>query len=692
MSEPPPSSSGGGVPSSAQAAGDRQAPLENSPWQPGYLRMLSDASLEGLKNHTLHLPWETGVSREVFGKIRRVPEFVKHPYPPIAPPAVLDSGADAATSVRGLAPSGRDLPLLQHQPIYMSAIKLSSELKPSRRTSDVCIFKRWVCLLAHNWQGSESGKWLCQAGASETESGMRTILGGKSRATLDKRARRTSHMLAFASRRKCFLFPLTEEVVIPYLTELDKAGKRSAVLDATQTMNFLIHVLGVLAKFEISRHPWVKGLIRKCEQERPPLKQSRVLTAKEVLALETLFIEGDLQLIDRYALGCFLFLIFAISRVSDVSFLDTMTLDIQEGLDETSNPGYLEASTMHHKTQHVKSKQGIPLHLVAPVRGLHRVAWGPIFFKLCVEHRRGFVSGHTSCLLPGVTDAGVWASDRIKTSEAGAWLNKFLECALGGPPEPGLTSHGMKATLLSWCMKSGCDDLTLKVLGHHSRPGQRTTECYGRDAMSAPLRTLVSIVQAVSRGRFNPDATRSGHMVSPVSLAAPMRDDPIPAVPAGPHARADEPWEDVAPDSEAPDHGSEACTPEHQGAYGSAGIDLDAAASEDDVSDDESVSDEEPPAPRGNDARANGVAPPLDWNEKGEVFENPRTRKLHIKLKGCSSMACGRPEKGLLAFRGRIFENSDKCQQCSAAKPIRSTAAMIEFLDERLSRRGEPSH
>ena len=66
--------------------------------------MLSDASHEGLKNHTLHLPWETGVSREFFGKIRRVPEFVKHPYPPIAPPAVLDSSADAATSVGDLPP------------------------------------------------------------------------------------------------------------------------------------------------------------------------------------------------------------------------------------------------------------------------------------------------------------------------------------------------------------------------------------------------------------------------------------------------------------------------------------------------------------------------------------------------------------------------------------------------------------
>ena len=692
MSAPPPPSSGGGASSSAQAAGDRQVPLESSAWQQGYLRMLSDASHEGLKNHTLHLPWETGVSREIFGKIRRVPEFVKHPYPPIAPPAVLDSSADAATSAGDLPPSSRGLPLLQHQPIYMSAIKLSSDLKPPRRTSDVCIFKRWVCLLAHNWQGSESGKWLCQAGASETEAGVRTILGGKSRATLDKRAHRTAHMLAFANRRHCYLFPLTEEVVIPYLTELDKAGKRSAVLDATQTMNFLIHVLGVLAKFDIPRHPWVKGLIRKCEQERPPLKQSRVLTAKEVSALETLFIEGDLQPIDRYALGCFLFLIFAISRVSDVSFLDIMTLDIQEGLDETSNPGYLEASTMHHKTQHVKSKQGIPLHLVAPVRGLHRVAWGPIFFKLCVEHRRGFVSGHTSCLLPGVTDAGGWASDRIKTSEAGAWLNKFLEYALGGPPEPGLTSHGMKATLLSWCMKSGCDDLTLKVLGHHSRPGQRTTECYGRDAMSAPLRCLVSIIQAVSRGQFHPDATRSGHMVSPVGLAATTRDDSILAGSARLHTGASEQRVDPVPDSEVPDQGSEVEAPGLQGDDGPTGIGLEPSASEDDVSDDESVSDEEPPAPRTRDTRANGLAPPLDWNEKGEAFENPRTRKLHIKLKGCSSMACGRPEKGLIAFRGRIFENSDKCQQCSAAKPIRSTAAMIEFLDERLGRRGEPSH
>ena len=495
--------------------------------------MLSDASHSGLRNHNIRLPWEVGVSREIFGKVRRTSEFPKHPYPPVSPPPLLDPSSEIVSP--GGSQASKTLPLLQHKPVYASALRLCSELRPPSRTSDVCIFKRWLCLLAHNWKGSESGKWLCQLSESETEAGMRTILGGKSRSTLDKRASRTSHMLVFATRRKCYLFPLSEEVVIPYLTELDKAGKRSAVLDTSQTMNFLIHVLGVFFIFDIPKHPWVKGLVRKCEQERPPLRQSRVLTAKEVLALETLFIEGDLQPLDRYGLGCFLFMILSCSRVSDVSFLDSMVLDILESLEDPSNPGYLEVKTMHHKTERVKSKQGIPLYLVAPVRGLHHVAWGPIFYKLCEENHMGFLHGTTSCLLPGVTVSGKWSNERIRTSDAGLWLNKLLELALGGPPEPGLTSHGMKATLLSWCMKSGCDDLTLKILGHHSRPGQKTTECYGRDAMSAPLRTLVGVIQAVARGQFHPDATRSGHMAVQGLVAAQPQEPTAPSD-FGPHA------------------------------------------------------------------------------------------------------------------------------------------------------------
>ena len=39
-------------------------------------------------------------------------------------------------------------------------------------------------------------------------------------------------------------------------------------------------------------------------------------------------------------------------------------------------------------------------------------------------------------------------------------------------------------------------------------------EAYSRDALSAPLRALQAVILQVSSGTFNPDATRSGHVVA----------------------------------------------------------------------------------------------------------------------------------------------------------------------------------
>ena len=148
------------------------------------------------------------------------------------------------------------------------------------------------------------------------------------------------------------------------------------------------------------------GLVRACEQARPTLKQARVLTAREVLSLETLFIEGSLHEVDRFGLGCFLFLIFACCRLSDVSYLDSLALDVPDKALRSDNPGYLEAQSTHHKTQRVKSKQGVPLVMVAPIRGLHRTAWGTIFHGQCMVHRKALMAGTTSPLLTGINADG----------------------------------------------------------------------------------------------------------------------------------------------------------------------------------------------------------------------------------------------------------------------------------------------
>ena len=71
-------------------------------------------------------------------------------------------------------------------------------------------------------------------------------------------------------------------------------------------------------------------------------------------------------------------------------------------------------------------------------------------------------------------------------------------------------AHSMKATLLSWAAKFGIDKATRRTLGYHVEPGDRSVETYSRDAMAAPLRHLDRVLEAVRRGTFHPDSTRSG--------------------------------------------------------------------------------------------------------------------------------------------------------------------------------------
>ena len=119
-----------------------------------------------------------------------------------------------------------------------------------------------------------------------------------------------------------------------------------------------------------------------------------------------------------------------------------MTLDIQEGLDETSNPGYLEASTMHHKTQHVKSKQGIPLHLVAPVRD-STVLLGDLSSSNSALSTAGVLFQAT--LRASFPESLMQESGRVTASRPARrvhGLTSFLSAHLEGPLSRGLPATG----------------------------------------------------------------------------------------------------------------------------------------------------------------------------------------------------------------------------------------------------------
>ena len=88
--------------------------------------------------------------------------------------------------------------------------------------------------------------------------------------------------------------------------------------------------------------------------------------------------------------------------------------------------------------------------------------------------------------------------------------NGLLEKSLGTAPTEGLTSHGMKATTLSWMTKAGYPESSCLILGHHSRGKKKSLCTYGRDVQAKPLRELCECLGLIKKGIFVPDATRSG--------------------------------------------------------------------------------------------------------------------------------------------------------------------------------------
>ena len=120
-----------------------------------------------------------------------------------------------------------------------------------------------------------------------------------------------------------------------------------------------------------------------------------------------------------------------------------------------------------------------------------------------------------STLLPRLACDYSWGGDAKMQRKQ--WLNGILQ-ALCSDVEPGLTSHGLKATPLSWVMKANYGDRTIFVLGHHLLGSKgKTSEAYGRDVQAGPLRDFQDCLRAIRVGNIMADMNCSGMMRMPLS-------------------------------------------------------------------------------------------------------------------------------------------------------------------------------
>ena len=223
--------------------------------------------------------------------------------------------------------------------------------------------RRWLCILAHSLEASETGK-LLQASSGDGADVLSQVLAGKATSTLIKRARTCGNLVKFACDRGGKFFPVRLDMFKTYLDELISAGRQSAARDTLEAVNFAKHVLGVSVDPGLLDHPWVKGVARASRIQTKETKRSRVLTIGEVLCMGSALIEGRLDKVDRYAIGVFLFQVYSRSRVSDIRNIHRVIPDVCSGR------GYIEAQTYEHKGRRIANRANQVLILVAPIKGL----------------------------------------------------------------------------------------------------------------------------------------------------------------------------------------------------------------------------------------------------------------------------------------------------------------------------------
>ena len=94
-----------------------------------------------------------------------------------------------------------------------------------------------------------------------------------------------------------------------------------------------------------------------------------------------------------------------------------------------------------------------------------------------------------------------------------------------------LSTHSCKATCISWCAKHDVSPEHREILARHSKASQGPTALYSRDLITAALRSLVAVIEAIKKQHFFPDRSRSG-LITPVPVpGVPVAATPLPATP-----------------------------------------------------------------------------------------------------------------------------------------------------------------
>ena len=619
-------------------------PLADCSIAPTVDRFIQECAISASSHPALsiELPWETQPFRTIFSGASEVVPTVEA-YVPLNE-HVVGGPTDAE-------------PTFVAPPRFLDAIAHTS--RRSRHLSDFdrrqIVIGKWVLAITQDLSASSIGQDLVHLQHDERVVFVSDALGGKATNTLSKRIGQLVAYFRWCDREHLGYFPITREKSRGYIGEARQGqGAAGRVTGFVECLTFLYHVLGFDVDLADLEDPWLKGVQRQLQAARPPRKQARPLACREVLILEEALANPSLVLQDRMACGVMLFAIYSRARASDLASL--CSLEVDPGAEPGT--GYIEAATFKHKSRQAGNSMGLPLLLIAPMKGLGARSWGTDFVQ--VSEAAGlplsrFTDGEGP-LLPAPTPEGRWGSRGVTSSELGEWMSSIL----ASPDATRPTSHSLKATMLSMLVKWGCNPDSVLILGHHA-PRQRglsMVHTYGRDVQAAPLRELERCLADVRSGRFRPDCSRSGMITESTPVVAFGPSLPTAASTEGSDAQQ-------LPEASAPENACEA-------SY---------TTSDSDSSTSATSSDE-------IDILGRPSGPHSAWREGCVVHRHKRTKTLHLLPAGCQAFICGRQcSHDHVVHHGPILSSAQKCQQCETGRPIRSAEGLIEAFDRAKARR-----
>ena len=445
----------------------------------------------------LKLPWETGIYKDLFSRDPLSGFAVLSAFEPwVGEVPSTSAGVADSGEFLGCPPSAPGRSHVNAGKLFLDVPDVPYEARVAKIREEALI--KLVAFITALSQQDKPSDW--PEPYHEQLETVSACVGVKSAFTLEKRANSLNVFLRWAVKNNCVNDLLSENALWDFLKSSKKDGSPpSRMLGVASGLRFSQHVLGLdRAGATLSKR--CLGLLAQMEASAVPRGQADALEVSDVLKLHAALRDRTSCPWDRASAGYLVTCLYSRARASDFLRVDHVEFD------DRGDDGFLELVLKAHKGARSAKRKAQLLPVLAPSRGIDGLPWVGEVVSAFDEVGLPFLGRIQGPLFrPPCSPDGPPGVREPRSKEITSLLHKFLRPAEGRR----VSSHSLKATLLSWCSKFGINEHHQNMLGRHSDALKGAAPLYSRDLAVAPARSLQQVLAEVHLGNFVPDAPRS---------------------------------------------------------------------------------------------------------------------------------------------------------------------------------------